>query len=98
MATPEPYDPNCCACNGTCCHVGPHSYCERHGGRSEGIRLQPQPVQGAPLGWVCPQCGRAWAPHVAGCICHNVTVVGRTDSAAGVTQTYTGTTDYRVGG
>lgn len=22
----------CCACNGTCNHVGPHSYCAPHGG------------------------------------------------------------------
>lgn len=22
----------CCACNGTCSHVGPHSYCAAHGG------------------------------------------------------------------
>lgn len=22
----------CCICNGTCNHVGPHSYCSAHGG------------------------------------------------------------------
>lgn len=24
------YTRYCCVCNGTCCHVGPHSYCESH--------------------------------------------------------------------
>lgn len=23
---------SCCQCNGTCMHVGPHSYCAAHGG------------------------------------------------------------------
>lgn len=35
MAIQESYDPNCCACRGTCMHVGPHSYCGKHMPTSE---------------------------------------------------------------
>ena len=25
------------------------------------------PREDSPVGWVCPKCGRCWAPHVNGC-------------------------------
>lgn len=30
MTFQEPYDPNCCVCQGSCSHTGPHNYCGRH--------------------------------------------------------------------
>lgn len=41
---------NCCACNGTCNHTGPHSYCSAHGGSY-------WPVTTAPVNHPCPNCG-----------------------------------------
>lgn len=57
----------CCACSGSCAHVGPHSYCAQHG-------LGAQPMSGAntatflPLkGWQCPVCGAVMAPFIPYC-------------------------------
>lgn len=29
------------------------------------------PKKDTPVGWICPKCGRCWAPHVDSCNCHN---------------------------
>lgn len=29
------------------------------------------PKKDTPVGWICPKCGRCWAPHVDSCNCHD---------------------------
>lgn len=56
---------SCCACNGSCCHVGPHSYCFSHGGTAAY-----NPVIAAPnttpmaFGYSCALCG-TWVTNFA---------------------------------
>jgi len=42
----------CCVCNGSCCHVGPHSYCAEHGAASA------PSYPGVP--WPVPDVWRTW--------------------------------------
>ena len=62
----------CCICNGTCNHIGPHSYCEFHG-KAQVIRVEypayPLPAMPPAPGWVCPVCGGGNASWVARCPC-----------------------------
>ena len=50
----------CCVCNGSCCHIGPHSYCDAH--RGQGYPLATIPMNPfpplLPLQAPCPTCGR----------------------------------------
>lgn len=59
-----PYDANCCACRGTCMHVGPHSLCDMHRGEPQNNNLG-----GYMSGWTCPRCGRGNSPFTATCPC-----------------------------
>lgn len=54
----------CCACDGVCCHTGPHTYCPKHmlvG--APRLTLMPK------TGWQCPVCGIGVAPHMSVCPC-----------------------------
>lgn len=44
-----------------------------------------KPAQSAPIGWVCPKCGRGLAPHTSYCPCYMNTpsIVWRYDPAFG---------------
>jgi len=53
---------NCCACAGSCCHTGEHSYCVMH--RVGWNMVIPSPRLS---GWTCPSCGACYAPWVAQC-------------------------------
>lgn len=58
----------CCQCDGSCNHIGPHSYCAAHGGDRPREWVGPQPTAPA-LGWECPACHMIYAPTVALCGC-----------------------------
>lgn len=66
----------CCVCAGSCCHTGPHSYCDAHSGvnRSWPVPLVPYVTPPAPV--VFPKCEHCYcddapgfAKHVRCCKC-----------------------------
>lgn len=54
-----------------------------------------KPAQSAPIGWVCPKCGRGLAPHTSYCPCYMETpsMVWRYDPAFGPTCDCTAKTE-----
>lgn len=59
---PQCDNPNCCLSHSSCCHVGPHSFCDKHKDK------EPVPA-GMGYGWICPVCGRGMSPYATVCHC-----------------------------